>query len=173
LIKLQVDYPDPFRQLFIVAALGCIGPDAKDAVPVLLRALTNQSDVVRINATAALGKIQADPSHVLPALMLRLGDSNALVRENAILAIKRFGREAKQAVPALFQLLHDEKYDPATAPPAKHGSGGCSTVETSPSGAKGSLSTLGARADLVGAAARTLWAIDPDAATKAHLKRPE
>jgi HEAT repeat protein len=171
LIKLYDSHPDAFSRQFIVMALGIIGSNAKEGVPVVLRATTNASPVVRIDATAALGYIRADPARVVPVLILCLRDTNVDVRRNAISSLEQFGQEAKSATPALLQLLRDEKYDPAAAPrPAKYRSGPIS-VEMGPPATRGG--PFGPPFDLGGAAAAALWEIDPDAAAKAGLKEPQ
>ncbi|HXT41832.1 MAG TPA: HEAT repeat domain-containing protein [Candidatus Angelobacter sp.] len=90
----------------IPAALGYIGPAAKQAIPVLLRCATNTNPVVRGNAIYALGQIHGDPELVLPVLIRSLHDSDHGVRGDAAFAVGAFG--ARQAVPTLLELLKDE-----------------------------------------------------------------
>jgi hypothetical protein len=116
LIQLYDTHPDSSSRTSILFVLDSIGPIAKEAVPVLLRAMTDTNEEVRVNAISALCKIQTDPAHVVPALITYLSDPAPIVRRNTILALSQFGAKAKPAVPALLQLLRDEKYDPARSP---------------------------------------------------------
>jgi HEAT repeat protein len=170
LIHLYDTHPDYFSRLSVVAALGLIGPKAKDAVPVLLRAVTNASFGIRINAVGTLGKIHADPAQVVPALTLCLRDPNPIVQMSAIWSLMQFGKDAKPAVPGLLQFLHNANYNPATAPaPQMFEWAYTEAFDSGPFGPAWSLDS----SVPIDEAAAALWKIDPDAAAKAHLKRPE
>lgn len=69
LIQLYDSHPDPSSRTAIVYVLREIGPNAKAAVPVLLRAMTNASDHVRVNAVGALSEIDTNAAQELPALI--------------------------------------------------------------------------------------------------------
>lgn len=115
-----------------IRALGNLGPDAKEAVPELARALSNPqfgyaaagvltkigppavsalSDALvrgdtmaRSLATSALAKI--GPAAV-PALVRSLKETSADVRRSAAEALENMGPKAKDAVPALTRALND------------------------------------------------------------------
>jgi hypothetical protein len=177
LMQMYDAYPDPSSQTSVLFALGCVGPKAKAALPLLLRATTNASELVRINAARALGAIHAGPAFVVPALALCLRDQSPLVRWNAISELRGLGEKARPAVPALLQLLRDEKYDPAVAPapPQQPHEGSMSIYggfSPTQAVAPPTAALFRQGCDLAGSAASALWRIDPDAADKAHLKRP-
>jgi HEAT repeat protein len=50
------------------AALGWFGPDAKEAVPALIKALADPDLGVRLDAATALGAIGPDAKDAVPAL---------------------------------------------------------------------------------------------------------
>lgn len=91
----------------VTLALAYIGPEAKQAVPSLLRSLDEADDAERAAAALALGNIRADPQLVVPALMKCLTDKEGLDNQSAIYALSRFGADAKAAVPLLIKLLND------------------------------------------------------------------
>jgi hypothetical protein len=175
LIRLYDAYPDPSSRTSILMVLGCIGPKAKEAVPVFLRAITNASDAVRLNAVNALSKDDADAGQVVPVLINCLKDPNPLIQQRAIDALSQFGREARPAVPALLQLLRDEKYDPAKAPtPRMLPMAGIISIYGGFPGTNSFLkNALGAWSGPADLAASALWKIDPDAAAQTQLKLPE
>jgi len=175
LIRMYDAHPDPSSRASILFVFRWIGPKAKEAIPVLLRAMTNASEDVRLNAAGALGKIHADAARAVPALIIGLSDPSTMVRQNAILGLRQFGAEARPAVPALLQLLRDEKYDPATAAaPPKNPLDPISLFGgvSRPPGVVKQMSGLLHLSDPADLAASALWAIDADAADKAHLKQP-
>ena len=89
-------------------ALEDIGPEAADAVPVLVTALEHPNDQVRRAAADALGAIRSDPARSVPALTKHVDDPSAYVREHAIDALVPFGEQGSGAVPALLARLRAE-----------------------------------------------------------------
>jgi hypothetical protein len=100
------------------------------------------------------------------------------MRALAISELGQLGAKSRAAVPALLQLLRDEKYDPAAAkapvkdfPTVKIKTrGGFADKEPFPPNLAVWITGTFSTANL---AASALWIIDPAAAAKAHLKRPE
>jgi len=84
-------------------ALAWIGPEARPALPLLLRAATNANSRVRANALWALGEIHAQPEACVPALLRGLNDGDAWVQTSAAHALGMFGPAASAAIPALAQ----------------------------------------------------------------------
>ena len=84
-------------------AFAWIGPDARPALPLLLRGATNSNNRVRANALWALGEIHAEPDSCVPALLRGLNDSDAWVETSAAHALGMFGPDASAAIPALAQ----------------------------------------------------------------------
>jgi hypothetical protein len=91
-------------QSAIEDVLSWIGPAAKPAIPLLLRAATNSNNQVRANALWALGEIHAEPQLCVPRLIQALGDSDEWARTSAAHALGMFGTDAQSAVPALTEL---------------------------------------------------------------------
>jgi len=109
LIRMYDENPDPSFRASIVFELGFIGLKAKEAVPLLLLALTNSSDNVRLSAVSALWQTDTNATQVVPALITCLNDPSPEVQQRAIEELGEFGEEARTAAPALLQLLRIEK----------------------------------------------------------------
>jgi HEAT repeat protein len=121
-------------------ALGQAGPDAKEAVPMLIEALKDSHVDVRMAAVDALGEMGAEGKEAAPQLARlfhdpstrirehvpltlvaigqaavgplcdALGDSKVETRLDVIKTISLFGRRGKKAVPALRHALKDEDH---------------------------------------------------------------
>ena len=70
-----------------------IGPDAKPAIPALLKSLNDLNDGTRQSSCLALGRIGPAAKEALPALRVALNDSSANVRRSAQLAIDRIQKD--------------------------------------------------------------------------------
>ena len=94
-------------------ALGFIGPGAKAALPVLLRAAanTNANADVRVATLRTLDQLDAEPKLVVPVLTRCLKESEPSVRECAGQVLMGFHSDAEAAVPALVDLLKDPDRD--------------------------------------------------------------
>lgn len=79
---------------------------AEPAVPLLIRALRDDSSTVQFCAASALGHVGAPAKDAVPALMQACHDSSLAVRQAAITALDRMGPEAE---PALLEALQDEQ----------------------------------------------------------------
>ena len=113
--------------------LGEIGPEAEDAVPILIKLLQDQDEegFVRANAATALGKIGEGASKAVPALINALRDQDKYVRKDAAEALEKIGTPrtiktvkdryrvviplgwtgSEDEVPALIQALQNENKD--------------------------------------------------------------
>jgi hypothetical protein len=89
-------------------ALGCIGQDAHEATPVLLKSLSDSEPNVRIAAILALSNVGVDTYTLVPALMETLRDQEWEVRWMAadVLAVT-VGPEDREIVAALIPALSD------------------------------------------------------------------
>ena len=95
---------------FVIEVWGfCMGQAATNAIPSLLRGVTNpgSSSSVRAQSIMALGRIHAEPDLVVPQLIKSLSDSDETVREMAAGYLGDFGVDAKLAVPSLQEMLSD------------------------------------------------------------------
>lgn len=113
--RIDIGVPFLVRQLrsehvseryFAAQGLGNIGPDAKDAVPALARALEADASV-RCPAAIALGQIRLAVGNVVQLLGQALQDEDRNVRWAAAGALGNIGAQAKEAIPLLRQALDD------------------------------------------------------------------
>jgi len=99
----------PYREN-IAYALGGIGPPASNAIPWLLRNVTNsEPHYVADHSFGALGQIHSKPEILVPLMIQFLKDSEPNVRSRAIWNLRSFGADAKSAVPALIEALSDSE----------------------------------------------------------------
>jgi HEAT repeat protein len=94
-----VDQEVEIRRL-AARGLSELGPDAREAVPSIIKALNDKDEQVRAGAAAALGN--GGPVAIeIPALIEALKDPAPSVQYNAVKAAGRIGPSAKALVPAL------------------------------------------------------------------------
>jgi HEAT repeat protein len=84
--------------------LMAIGPDGRDAVPALLKALRDKEPGVRANALAALEEFRLD-AEALPALKQAALADDAFIRGKAIELRWRLDHDTRTAVAALTEML--------------------------------------------------------------------
>jgi len=92
-------------------ALGVVGPEARDAVPALVKMMLDARSVPTHEAAAdALGNIGPDARDAVPALVDSLGADDAYgpVRSDAE-ALGKIGPEAREAVASLVEALDDQR----------------------------------------------------------------
>jgi len=96
---------DPVTLVAWTAAvkLGQMGPDAAEAMPVLVGALDHEDVALRLSVVHALGNVGPD---AIPALVQALGDDEEAVVRAAAEHLGQMGPEALEAVPALIERLH-------------------------------------------------------------------
>jgi HEAT repeat protein len=100
---------------YTARTLAVIGPEAKAAVPSLLRAATDSNLSNHSYALWALGMIHANPDEVVPVLITALGNPSGQDQLFAVIALGKFKGDAKSAVPALEKVLESLKPTPASA----------------------------------------------------------
>lgn len=103
---------DPRVRYCCVCALGYLGPEAKDAVPELIKKLNDMkmirgseeksSEDVVVETLARIG------AEAVPALTGALRDKDDVVRAKAARTLGEIGLPAKPAVPTLMTALHDQ-----------------------------------------------------------------
>jgi HEAT repeat protein len=97
---------DKEQRLVALDALAKLGQDAKDAVPVLIALLPDES--IGESAGYTIGKIGYQAPEVIPLLIPALRDKNPLVRSHASLAYWGLSGKAKILIPDLIRALkHD------------------------------------------------------------------
>ncbi len=105
LIKLVRETDDEQVRVRAVMALGYIGPEAKDAVPLLLELAGPMEGVTWFPSIHALGLIGRP---AVPALVETLTDPESPSREHAADALGEMGPVAKDAIPSLLQAFDDD-----------------------------------------------------------------
>jgi HEAT repeat protein len=91
-------------------ALGNFGPAAKSAEGELLKMLSNDDDIARVNAAVALWKIGRHPKAV-PALVEMLRRGNPSQAYAAAVALGQMKQDADTVAPALIEALHASSAD--------------------------------------------------------------
>jgi HEAT repeat protein len=93
--------PDEPSNREALEALGAMGPDDKDAVPELIRALEDENALVRAGAARGLGRIGAAAQQALPALQAAGENSHGKDLKELLQAHARIeGRYQDQAAAA-------------------------------------------------------------------------
>ena len=92
----------------VFAALGRIGPTARDALPAVEAGLRDENADVRYRAASALGRIGAGSADIVPLLVGLFGDGDKYVRRAAVDAVGAVGANGAGAVSRLVALLLDE-----------------------------------------------------------------
>ncbi len=88
-------------------ALMEMGPGAKEAVPVLIKALQDKDDLVRANAAWALGTVGPEAEQAIPNLIEAFQDEVMIVRMGAAGGLGGIGPRAKQSIPALAKAIQN------------------------------------------------------------------
>jgi HEAT repeat protein len=101
--------PDHEVRNHAIFALGAIGAEAGEAVPLLATILVEDSSA-RLRSQAALALSKMDPASRLAVTELgqALADEHPLVRMNSTLALFRLRREARPAIPALIKASREK-----------------------------------------------------------------
>jgi hypothetical protein len=105
------DSPDPEIRYRAIVALGGLGCEQHQIVPVLVKHLNDPR--VAPEAAQDLGLIHEEPAIAIPALLHNIGPSPSGF-DNSYFAIKGlagFGKEAQTAVPVLLKLLQEHRQD--------------------------------------------------------------
>ena len=105
----QIYDQNPPAQSSIAIVLGQIGPDAKAAVPSLLRGTDSTNFALRNNSLAALYQIHAEPDLVVPVFIKALEDPYPQIKDWAARGLGAFGTNARAAVPVLVKLLESKE----------------------------------------------------------------
>src|SRR2546422_5612199 len=74
------DYPVEFAKADALSAISRMGPNAREAVPALIKTLTDSENRIRHAAANALGKVGPAAMDAVPALIRCLKDTDLQVR---------------------------------------------------------------------------------------------
>jgi HEAT repeat protein len=107
LIKIYDENISVSSRYWTINALGSVGASCSNAVPFLVKTLSNTNMGVRLSCIQSLHMIRAAPELSVPALIKTLNDQQGMVRYTAVLALGAFEEGAKPAMPFLTNLLSD------------------------------------------------------------------
>ncbi len=108
LVKLLEDESrDTLTRWNAARALGKLGPEGIEALPVLIRFTTSPEETLREHSAEAIGDIGPTAVEGIPALLDCLDDPATKVRRDAVRSLGYIGLGAKSAVPQLKLLLKD------------------------------------------------------------------
>jgi HEAT repeat protein len=91
----------------LVQLLGQIGPPAKEAVPLLIKGLSDKNHSVRIVSAYAISMMGKAAEAAVPSLIKGLSDKDYSLRMECASGILMMGKAAEAAVPALAKGLTD------------------------------------------------------------------
>ena len=105
-IKMLED-PNPITRTAAIKAIGEMGPEAKQAIPVLIetiRETKNRDKNILLSCNYALLKMGKE---IVPYMISLLKDDDWEMRGGSAWILGKVGPDAKDAVPALTESLHD------------------------------------------------------------------
>jgi HEAT repeat protein len=106
---------DEAARLELLQSLATDDPTvAKQAMPVLVKALGDVSSAVRAEAALRINGTKELGSDAIPALCRCLEDRDLRVRRRAVMAISNIARQPEVAVPALRKVLRDPDFEKDT-----------------------------------------------------------
>jgi lysophospholipase L1-like esterase len=91
-----------------LTAIGKIGGDSPETIPLLLQELKHPKEARRYRAARTIGKMGAAAASAVPGLIEALRDPSALVRLHVVRALGNIGEAAKSALPALIEVLNQD-----------------------------------------------------------------
>ena len=96
------------EQVYALAggALGCIGADAKAAMPVLEDRLKDKNPTIRAGVAEAIGKLGGNPDMFVPVLARSFREGDWETRSYVLTVLLEFKAHAKIAVPSLIEGLN-------------------------------------------------------------------
>lgn len=104
---LENDSKDVISRWNAARALGKLGPEGLDALPVLIKYTTCPEDTIREHSVEAIGDIGPTAVAGLPALVDCLDDPYVKVRRDSVRSLGYMGAVARTAVPQIKTLLND------------------------------------------------------------------
>lgn len=108
------------KRMELVSLLSRLGPDAKEATPIMIETLRNENASVGMmaisfftageNPAAPLNQLdQAHKQELLPLLLAAVQSNNEGLRNNALIALRYYPNEQQTVTPAILPLLKDPK----------------------------------------------------------------
>ena len=112
LIRIYERRISPDSQMDIALAFSYIGPDARPAIPALLRETGNSNDNIRETAFGALAEIHENPELLVPLFIKGLRDASPDIDYYSARGLGNFGPRAKAAVPEIVDLIQKRAFPP-------------------------------------------------------------
>ena len=91
-----------------LTAIGKIGGDSPETIPLLLQELKHPKENRRYRAARTIGRMGPAAATAVPGLVEALRDPSALVRLHVVRAFGEIGEAAKPALPALIEVLNHD-----------------------------------------------------------------
>lgn len=103
----MLEEPNPAAKYAAVNAVGKIGPEAREAIPLLVETIRQTRNHDRRLLVACNYALLAMGKEIVPAMISLLKDNEWEMRRGAAWILGKVGPEAKDAVPALTEALKD------------------------------------------------------------------
>lgn len=91
-----------------LTAIGKIGGDSPETIPLLLQELKHAKEARRYRAARTLGRMGPAAAPAVPGLVESLRDPSALVRLHVVRAFGNIGEAAKSALPPLIEVMNND-----------------------------------------------------------------
>ena len=104
----SLGHDDKYVRIIAAKMLHKLGPEAKEAIPALEKALHDKESEVRQYSAETLSTLNRES---IPVFIRLLSDYDENVRKTAAESLGKMGQEAIDSVPALTKLLHDQSFE--------------------------------------------------------------
>jgi len=103
LLKIYNDKTSLASRVNILTSLGYIGPRARAAIPLMLKATADTNEFICCTGLWSLASIHSQPEIVVPVLTKFLSDIRRFVPITAAVGLEKFGPDARSATSALLE----------------------------------------------------------------------
>jgi len=103
----MLEEPSPATKYAAINALGKIGPEAREAIPLLVETIRQTRNHDKRILLACNYALLAMGKEIVPGMISLLKDDDWEMRRGAAWILGKVGPEAKDAVPALTEALND------------------------------------------------------------------
>lgn len=105
----MLEDPNPSTRFAAILAVGKIGPEAREAIPVLVETIRQTRNHDKRLLIASNEALLAMGKEIVPTMVSLLKDEDWEMRRGAAWILGKVGPDAKDAVPALTKALSDPK----------------------------------------------------------------
>jgi HEAT repeat protein len=106
--KLYAKLRDPDRRIAAIGAIGSFGPEAKAAIPTLLKGMKANDNELRSSCISALANVGKGSPEVAEALLPLVDDADQEIQAVTIQSLGQIGALPKKCVPVLVKKLSTE-----------------------------------------------------------------